>query len=233
MQIRDIHGVSLIDYPGSIACVVFMQGCSFRCPYCHNPELVLSDLDDGGRLSMQEVLARLSSRRGFLDAVVLTGGEPTIHDDVCEFASAIKALGFAVKVDSNGSRPDMLERMAADHLVDYFALDVKAPPARYAEFVGETIDAATIDASIQAVHRSEAAVEYRTTVAPGIEIDDLQYIAAWLPARTAWYLQPFVVPSGKRLLDRTWERRTALSADALREAWPNWRERFARGGVRG
>ncbi|MBN1859160.1 anaerobic ribonucleoside-triphosphate reductase activating protein [Candidatus Bipolaricaulota bacterium] len=233
MRIRGAQGVSLIDYPGSIAYVVFTQGCSFRCPYCHNPELVLPDLDDGDRLSEEEVLSQLSSRRGFLDAVVLTGGEPTIHADLFDFAAEVKALGFSVKLDSNGSCPDMLARMAAGKLVDYFALDVKAPRHRYPEFAGVAVDATTIETSIRIVRESGALFEYRTTVAPGIELEDLEAIAAWLQPAPAWYLQPFSVPSGKRLLDRTWERRSALSIAALFEAWPRWEEQFARGGVRG
>jgi len=233
MQIRGVQGVSLIDYPGDVSCVVFTQGCSFRCPYCHNPELVLAELDDGERISWDEALSRLSARQGFLNAVVLTGGEPTLHDDLAEFAAEIKALGYAVKLDSNGSNPEMLERMAAGKLVDYFALDVKAPPERYSEFVGKTIDADTIGESIKVVRASEALFEYRTTVAPGIGMQDLDDIAAWIGQGVPWFLQPFVVPSGKRLLDRSWEKRSSLSVEALREAWPRWEKRFQRGGVRG
>ena len=233
MQIHGVQGVSLIDYPGGISCVVFMQGCSFRCPYCHNPELVLSELDDGDRISWDEALSRISDRRGFLDAVVLTGGEPTIHDDLTEFAAEIKALGYEVKLDSNGSNPEILERMAASKLIDYFAIDVKSSPERYSEFAGTRVDAAIIEESIKVVRSSEASFEFRTTVAPGIGVRDLDEIAAWIGQGVSWFLQPFVVPSGKRLLDRSWEKRSALSVEALREAWPRWEKRFQHGGVRG
>ena len=233
MRIRRVEGVSLSDCPGAIASVVFMQGCSFRCPYCHNPELVLAELDDGKGLVEKRVLAQLSARRDFVDAVVLTGGEPTIHAGLFDFAAKVKALGLAVKLDSNGSCPEMLSRMAESKLVDYFALDVKAPRRRYSEFAGVAVDEAAIDASIRIVRESEASCEFRTTVAPGIELEDLEDIADWLGPAPAWYLQPFVVPSGKRLLDRAWEKRSALSVDALREAWPRWKARFPRGGVRG
>ena len=233
MQIHGVQGVSLIDYPGEVSCVVFMQGCSFRCPYCHIPELVLSALDDGERISWDEALSRLSARRGFLDAVVLTGGEPTVHADLAAFAAEIKALGFDVKLDSNGSNPEMLERMATGKLADYFAIDVKSPPERYSEFAGKRIDAAVIKESIEVVRASEASFEFRTTVAPGIGMRDLDDIAVWIGEGVSWFLQQFVVPSGKRLLDRSWEKRSALSVEALREAWPRWEKRFQRGGVRG
>jgi len=136
MEIAHFQSLSLLDYPGGVSAVVWTVGCNLRCPFCYNAELVLPELARLPRLSEEEVLGRLRERGGFLDGLVVTGGEPTLHLDLPDFLREVKALGFRVKLDTNGTRPDVLARLLREGLLDYVALDVKAPFARYPEFTG-------------------------------------------------------------------------------------------------
>ncbi|MFH1609873.1 MAG: anaerobic ribonucleoside-triphosphate reductase activating protein [Candidatus Bipolaricaulota bacterium] len=136
MEFAYLQGVSLIDYPDKVAAVVWTIGCNLRCPFCYNAELVLPELARLPRLSEEKVLGRLRERTGFLDGLVVTGGEPTLHPDLPGFLREVKALGFRVKLDTNGTRPDVLARLLREGLLDYVALDVKAPFALYPEFTG-------------------------------------------------------------------------------------------------
>ena len=143
MKIGGLQKVSLIDYPRRISAVIFTQGCNFRCPYCHNPELV-DPTRYGETLSEKEVLAYLEARRGKLDAVTLSGGEPTLQPDLLSFAGRIREQGYLIKVDTNGSRPDVLEKLLDAGLVDYLAMDIKGPPAKYQDITKSHIQLETI-----------------------------------------------------------------------------------------
>jgi pyruvate formate lyase activating enzyme len=141
MEIAHLQPLSLLDYPGKVSAVVWTVGCNLRCPFCYNAELVLPELGaDLPRLPAREILARLQERAGFLDGVVVTGGEPTLHPDLPAFLDAVKRLGVLTKLDTNGTRPDTLRSLLEAGLVDYVALDVKAPFARYPEFTGLPYD---------------------------------------------------------------------------------------------
>lgn len=135
MQIGGLQKFSLLDYPGKISAVVFTQGCNFRCPYCHNPELV-----DPARyqecLPEEEIFSFLETRRGKLEAVTVTGGEPTLQKSLAPFLRRIKDMGFLVKLDTNGSRPDVLEELLRQKLIDYIAMDIKAPLEKYEAVTG-------------------------------------------------------------------------------------------------
>lgn len=158
---------SLIDYPSKVSCVLFTQGCNFHCPYCHNPQLVRS----GSPLSTifeQEFFAFLSKRRNWLDGVVISGGEPTLQDDLFDFCGRIKDMGLAVKLDTNGSRPIVIERLIQAKLVDYIAMDIKTDPERYIPVIVEAVDPARIRASAQAILASGLAHEFRTTCVKSI-----------------------------------------------------------------
>lgn len=135
MRIGGLQKVTLLDYPGKVACTVFLPGCNLRCPFCHNPALVLPDRATGG-LSTEELIAFLETRRGKLDGVCVTGGEPTLYEDLPAMLRQIRALGFAVKLDTNGTNPDMLEALAQEGLLDYAAMDIKNSPDRYTETCG-------------------------------------------------------------------------------------------------
>jgi len=135
MKIKGLQKVTLIDYPEKIACTIFLFGCNFGCPFCHNPELVSRDLAEELRdYTEEEILNFLENRRGLLDGVCITGGEPTLNPELPELIEKIKSLGYSVKLDTNGSNPDMLKRLIANKLVDYIAMDIKVPLSRYTEF---------------------------------------------------------------------------------------------------
>ena len=166
MRLGGLQPCSLQDFPGKVAAVVFARGCNLRCPYCHNPQL--SDLSRAGQnLSEDEFFAFLTDRKGKLSGVVVSGGEPTLQADLPRFLEKIRDMGFAVKLDTNGTRPDMLAELLTRRLVDYVAMDLKAPPARYRDATGGR-------ASFEDVLRSAGMVasmpgyEFRTTLVPGL-----------------------------------------------------------------
>jgi len=233
LRIAHLLETSLIDYPGRVAAVLFTAGCSFRCPFCHNAELVLPEKVCALRLlDLDEVLAFLAERRGFLDGLVVTGGEPTIQEDLASLLTEVKRLGLLVKLDTNGARPEVLIDLFERELVDYVALDVKAPFERYPEFAGVEVDLEDIRRSIALVREKAPDYEFRTTVAPGLRVEDLRVIAALLASAKRWFLQPFAVPGEKGLVDPSWESGQALSRPELRTIWKDLVPRFSGGGVR-
>ena len=197
MKIAGLQKMTLLDYPGRVACTVFLQGCNFRCPFCHNSQLIGGQGPEG--LTEEELLSFLKARRGLLDGVCITGGEPTLHKDLPELLRAIKALGYAVKLDTNGSRPEMLRALAAEGLIDYVAMDVKNGPARYGETVGlPEYDLAPIEESLRFLVGGGADYELRTTVAAELhDADSIRQMGEWLSGLAqnrpvkALYIQPY------------------------------------------
>jgi pyruvate formate lyase activating enzyme len=189
MRIGGLQKLTLSDFPGRVAAVVYTAGCNYRCPYCHNPELVRGpprELLDPG-----EVLRFLARRHGLLDGVVLTGGEPTLQAGLGDFVTRVRALGFAVKLDTNGSRPGVLESLLEAGLLDYVAMDLKAPPRRYREVTGG--DSGPVLLSLGILARAGVEHEVRTTVAPPlVTVEDALEIGALIPPGTRHVLQPFV-----------------------------------------
>lgn len=155
---------SLIDFPGKVSVVVFTEGCSFRCPFCHNPSLVFPQLNSAPRITEDELFAFLEKRKGKLDGVVISGGEPTIHPSLPQLIRAIKKMGFSVKLDTNGSCPQMIEKLLSENTVDYWAMDWKASVARYHVLTGVQIDPAIIVKSSQLIRQATEEYEFRTTV---------------------------------------------------------------------
>ncbi len=174
MRIGGFVKQSLIDYPGKVAAVVFTQGCNFRCGYCHNPDLVLPELiKQNKNISVDEILKFLKVRKSWLDGVVVSGGEPTIHEDLPDFLSEIKRLGYLVKLDTNGSNPLLLQHLIHEELVDYIAMDIKTVlnVKRYAQVIGiEKAEMITenVIASINLLKESNIEIEFRTTRLPDI-----------------------------------------------------------------
>ncbi|MDD4294522.1 MAG: anaerobic ribonucleoside-triphosphate reductase activating protein [Candidatus Omnitrophica bacterium] len=154
---------SLIDYPGHVSCIVFTQGCNLRCPYCHNPELVYPELFCE-RISEKDVFDFLNTRIEKLEGVVITGGEPTLHDDLPDFIAKVKALGFKVKLDTNGTNPEMLEFISKNKLVDFIAMDIKAPFNKYDLLSGVSVDLSAIEKSINIIEMSGIDYLFRTTM---------------------------------------------------------------------
>jgi len=183
---------SLIDYPDHIATVLFTGGCNFRCPMCHNADLVLRPeaLPDLPEAAVWESLRR---RAGLVDGVVVSGGEPTIQPRLASFLQRVRQQGLEVKLDTNGYRPESLAVLLADGLVNYVALDVKGPPAKYALLAGRAdLDLERIERSIALLRASHIPHEFRTTVVPGMLVEeDVEEIARWIAGAACYVLQPF------------------------------------------
>ena len=192
MRIGGFNRFSLIDYPGQTSAVVFTQGCNFRCPYCHNPELVDPD-EYGSSVPETEVLSFLEHRKGKLDAVVITGGEPTIQPDLADFIKKVRSMGFRIKLDTNGSNPDIIEDLLDEELVDYVAMDAKGPLERYNEIVNADIDLNRIKRSMELIKASEGLHEFRTTMVNSLLTErDMLAIGKWLRGAKLYVLQEFV-----------------------------------------
>jgi len=218
MRIAHFLGSSLIDYPGRVSSVVWTVGCNLRCPYCYNAELVLPEL--AKQLPVvpeQEVLTELARRKGFVQGLVVTGGEPTLHNDLEEFLGRVRALGLSVKLDTNGTLPERLDALLGSGLVDYVALDVKGPWDKYALFTGGKEVGQLVRRSLALLRRSGLAYEVRTTVAPGLEGEDLRRLVEDLKEVPAYYLQPFHDAPSKRLVDESLRGKRALAPRVLAE----------------
>ena len=196
-SIRGLQKTTLIDYPGKIACIIFLSGCNFRCPFCHNKDLVLES-KNLPHFSEERILKFLKSRVGILEGVEFTGGEPTLYPHLEEFMRRIKELGFLVKLDTNGTNPKVLKRLVKNGLVDYVAMDFKAPVEKYEKAVGVKVDKEAILKSMRFLAGGEVDYEFRTTVVPKIhKKEDLIKMAEQLKKLTLshqepkWFLQQF------------------------------------------
>jgi len=183
---------SLIDYPGKVSCVLFLSGCNFACPYCHNPDLARGVPPPASRIPLETAFEFLEKRRGLLDGVVLSGGEPTLESRLVEICTRIKALGYPVKLDTNGSRPDILARLLDEDCLDYVAMDIKAPPALYAPVISPRNVTTEIEKSIALIMSSRVDYEFRTTCArPFAGPDTLGDIARSIQGARKYVLQKF------------------------------------------
>lgn len=202
MYIGGLQKLTLLDYPGHIACTVFTAGCNFRCPFCHNSSLVLPD-EFGPPVETDELLGFLRKRRGILDGVAITGGEPLLHADLPELLREIKALGFLVKLDTNGTFPDRLEAVIEEKLVDRVAMDIKNSPALYAETAGVPgLDLKKVDRSRALLLEGRAEYEFRTTVVKPLHTEDsLIEAAKWISGAAEYYLQQYKDPGS--VIDNT------------------------------
>jgi pyruvate formate lyase activating enzyme len=190
MIIGGLQKTSLIDFPGKVSCVCFVSGCNFRCPYCHNPDLVnhpgKAYLDENG------FFAFIRERQGFLDGVVISGGEPTLQNDLPVFLSRIKREGYAVKLDTNGSHPRMIQELLAKRLVDYIAMDIKTDPSLYPLYMQREIDPDNIRSSIRLVMASDIPYEFRTTcVRPIVSEETVESIGRLIHGCFLYVLQQF------------------------------------------
>ncbi len=192
MKIGGLQKFSLIDYPGRISAVVFTQGCNFRCPYCHNPELV-DPAQYGPLLPEEEVLSFLAKRRSKLDAVTVTGGEPTLQPDLERFLGEIKRMGYLAKIDTNGSMPGVLERLIRGRLIDYLAMDLKGPLEKYGKIAGAEVKPEKIRKSIELITQSGIEHEFRTTVVHSLlDFQDISIMSELLNKARLYVLQRFV-----------------------------------------
>ena len=205
-MICGLQKMTLLDFPGKIACTVFLGGCNFRCPFCHNSELFMGKPEK--LMEDEEFFQFLSTRKGLLDGVCVSGGEPTLYKNLPEFLARIKEMGFLVKLDTNGYRPEVLKALAEAKLVDYVAMDVKNSPAMYAQTVGlETVDLSRIEESLRFLISVDLPYELRTTLVNPFHTDaSIQDMGVWLGS-----LVPGKKP-GKLFLQSFVDRDTVLFA---------------------
>jgi len=217
VELAHVQWDSVIDFPGRVAAIVWTVGCNLRCPFCYNGELVLPDRTVSvPRLAPEGILEELARRTGFLDGLAITGGEPTLQADLAEFLTEVRALGLQVKLDTNGTNPQVLEGLLSRGLVDYVALDVKAPFPRYPELTGIRRDVSgQVQDSIRLLAQSGVDYELRTTAVPGISGEDLREIARSIRGAKRYVLQPFFVPPGKELIQPDWAARPHLTEREL------------------
>ena len=198
MKISGLQKLTLLDFPGKVACTVFLNGCNFRCPYCHNSELLEGNVDEV--MTVEELLAFLKKRRSILEGVCVTGGEPTLHPQLFDLLREIKNLGYAVKLDTNGYRPEALRAVIEQNLADYVAMDIKNGPTFYGQTVGlENPILSKIEESIRILLENRVDYEFRTTaVLPLHSKESIADMARWLLAVSGGkkvkrhFLQPFV-----------------------------------------
>ena len=193
MRIAGLQKLSLLDFPGHVSCTVFTGGCNFRCPFCHNASLVLPEQLACEPDRESEVLAFLKKRKGILEGVVVSGGEPLLQADVRSFLQQAKDLGYLVKLDTNGSFPKKLKELAGAGLVDYVAMDIKNAPALYRMTAGApALDLAAVEESKDFLLGGTVDYEFRTTVVKGLHTEkSLRGAAEWIRGAKAWFLQQY------------------------------------------
>jgi pyruvate formate lyase activating enzyme len=214
MKIGGMQKVSLIDYPGLISAIIFLQGCNFKCSYCHNPELVNPGLFQRC-IKEKDLMDFLNTRKGKLDAVVITGGEPAINDDLAPFIKQIKKMKFAVKLDTNGSQPQVIKTLLDEKLLDFIAMDIKAPLEKYESVVKVPVNSDSIKESIKLVLKSKIPYEFRTTVVESqLEEKDILQIEKLISGASNYVLQKFVPV---KVLDKKFLNEKSYSDEKLQK----------------
>lgn len=235
MLIGDYQKLTLIDYPGKLAAIVFTVGCSFRCSFCHNPELVENSghwkiYQENAQQKEKEFFDFLAKRKGLLDGVCITGGEPTLQPDLLEFMEKIKNMGFAVKLDSNGTHPEVLREAVDKKLVDYLAMDIKHSPKKYSAAAGVAADMEKIGESVNIIRESGVDYEFRTTVVPSIHREeDFEEIAEWIAGAPVYYLQAY---RETKILDPSLKNKTRGQSVDLKKIKNNIEKHFGKVEIR-
>ena len=193
MRIQGLQKLTLLDFPERTACTVFTAGCNFRCPFCHNASLVV-DIPKEAEISEEEFFSFLKKRQGILDGVCISGGEPLLQPNIEDFMRKIKNMGFAIKLDTNGSFPEKLEMLVENGLVDYVAMDIKNCPELYGVTAGvETVDIESIKKSVEYLKEGHVPYEFRTTVVKHYHNEDsFERVGQWLTGADKYFLQNFV-----------------------------------------
>lgn len=192
MNIKGLFKTSLVDYPGKVTAVVFTGGCNLRCGYCHNPDLAANS-DELEKIDDEEVFSFLNKRRGLLDAVTVSGGEPTLDRGLFDFLRRVRSMGFLVKLDTNGFSPSVVEQCISEGLLDYVAVDLKTSPAKYPVLTKRDLDFSDIVSTLDIIRSSGIDYETRTTCVPGfVTIEDIKLAGEAVGRVKNWYLQQFV-----------------------------------------
>lgn len=222
MRITGLIKTTLLDFPGKVACTVFTYGCNFRCSFCHNARLVT--LENPDNITEEEFFSFLSKRKGILDGVCISGGEPTLQPDLPDFIRRIKDMGYAVKLDTNGYEPEILASLIEEKLLDYVAMDIKSSPENYSSICGVNIDIEKIRKSVSILKEGKVDYEFRTTCVKQYHTkNDFEAIAEWLEGDSRYFLQHFEDSGfliGDGLSDFS-EEETAEFAHIVEERVPN------------
>ena len=212
MGIKGFQGTSVLDFPGRIASLVFYGGCNLSCGFCHNPTLI-DDFYQYPDMPVEALLDALQQRVGFIDGVVISGGEPTLAPSLAATLMQIKQLGLAIKLDTNGLRPDVVADLLAKHLLDYVALDVKTAPERYGELHHRPVALGALAQTVELLRSGAVDYEFRTTCVPGlVEEQDIQTLGRLLHGGRRWVLQQFVA---EHAMDDAMQQCTAFPAQVL------------------
>ncbi|MEA3449759.1 MAG: anaerobic ribonucleoside-triphosphate reductase activating protein [Patescibacteria group bacterium] len=231
MIIGGLQKFSLLDYPEYLSAIIFTQGCNFRCQFCYNPMFVWPEKAKTGKItaksnntqdqkghspvSEDDLFAFLKTRTGKLDALVITGGEPTLHADLPDFIVKIKKLGFKIKLDTNGTNPEMVSRLIEERLIDYIAMDIKATDSKHEATVGVKVDLNNIKKSIKIIMKSSLPYEFRTTVVPELfAIEDVAEIGQSIKGASKWYLQKFQAESD--LVNPDFEKQKSFTSEEMK-----------------
>jgi len=225
MIIGGLEKLTLLDYPDHLAAIIFTQGCNFRCHFCYNPMLVLPREGEDEKnkkekgfspLSTEDLFLFLEKRFGRLDGVVISGGEPTLHPDLPSFIRKIKKIGYLVKLDTNGTNPEMLKELINDKLIDYIAMDIKAPLNHYEKVVNVKINCQNLQKSVKIIMSSGLPYEFRTTVVPGLlNKSDFKAMGEWIRGADKWYLQRF--KSDTNLVDPLFQGQASYNDKEMEE----------------
>ena len=192
MHIGGLLKNSTIDYPGKLSCGIFLSGCNFNCPYCHNPGLVDACSRRGTEIKSGDFYRFIDDRKGFLDGVVISGGEPTLQEDLFDLCKHIKQMGYPIKLDTNGSRPPVIKQLIDENLVDYIAMDLKTDPVKYATYIQSNCNVKAILSSIEIIKNSAVAYEFRTTcVKPIVTAQIIENISQLIKGAAVYVLQRF------------------------------------------
>ena len=215
LEFAQIQKTSLIDYPGEVASTLFTIGCNFRCPFCHNASLVLPGQFPPQRISAEQAVSELSGRKKYVGAVCITGGEPTVHPELAWFIESLKREGIKVKLDTNGTNPQMLSGLFQKGLLDYVAMDIKSSLDGYDGASGVETDTAKIKESVRLIRASGVPHEFRTTVVPGLhDLEKIEAIGKWLEGADRYIIQAFSPEGGT--LDKSYEAKAPFKDADLR-----------------
>ncbi|MFW6121113.1 MAG: anaerobic ribonucleoside-triphosphate reductase activating protein [Petrotogales bacterium] len=189
MKIGGLQKTSLLDYPDAISVIIWTIGCNFRCPFCYNKDLVLGKAKE---IPEEEIFSFLKKRKGLLEGLVISGGEPFLQEDIVDFMEKIKKLGYLIKIDTNGTFPEKLKEVMDKKLVDYLSMDVKAPKNKYNKLAGIKTNLSKIERSIELIKSNAPDYEFKTTFVPNLLVEeDIIKIAKWLKGAKRFYLQKF------------------------------------------
>ncbi|MGE5472943.1 MAG: anaerobic ribonucleoside-triphosphate reductase activating protein [Ignavibacteriales bacterium] len=229
MKVGGFQKISTVDYPGYLASTIFLSGCNLKCKYCHNPSLANGEIVDE-QTGTEEILSFLKKRKGLIDAVCISGGEPTIHEDLEELICSIKEMGFKVKLDTNGTNPYVVKNLIDKRLIDYVAVDIKATIDKYHEVAGCFVNTDKIKETIKLLINSNIDYEFRTTLLPDLNQRDIKEIAGYVEGSSKYVIQQF---RNKVTLNEDYSSKMPYKSEILTEMSNNIKHMFKQCEIRG